>query len=175
PARAAGSRAARRIMTIEPPSISPNDGGPVPWRRGAASSGRLRLAAAGGPVLIDPRVLSRQVDADRLAAGVRLCQEIATQPALRDEWGARELYPGSLAKSDEGLDAYIRETVVTYHHQAGTCKMGVGDEAVVDPGLRVHGLSGLRVADASVMPTVPTGNTNAPSVAIAERAADLIG
>ena len=139
-----------------------------------ASRGRLRLGTEAGEVLIDPQVLSRQSDADALAAGVRLCQEIMRSPYLRFEWGARELYPGSLAKTGDGLDAYIRETVVTYHHQSGTCKMGLDDEAVVDAKLQVHGMTGLRVADASIMPTITTGNTNAPSVMIAERAADLI-
>ncbi|MGH3589075.1 MAG: GMC oxidoreductase, partial [Pseudonocardia sp.] len=89
-------------------------------------------------------------------------------------WGARELYPGTLAESTADLHSYIRRSVVTYHHQAGTCKMGLDDAAVVDPELRVHGVQGLRVADASVMPAVPTGNTNAPAIMIAERAADLI-
>lgn len=139
-----------------------------------ASRGLLRLAAADGPLLIDPRVLSRQADVEALAAGVRLCREIIAMPSLSGEWGARELYPGSLASSADGLDAYIRETVVTYHHQCGTCKMGDDDEAVVDRELRVRGVCGLRVADASVMPAIPTGNTSAPVVMIAERAAELI-
>ncbi|HEY6523887.1 MAG TPA: GMC oxidoreductase, partial [Solirubrobacteraceae bacterium] len=69
---------------------------------------------------------------------------------------------------------YVRRTVISYHHQVGTCKMGVDAEAVVDPRLRVHGIEGLRVADASVMPAVTSGNTNAPSLMIGERAADFI-
>jgi choline dehydrogenase len=76
--------------------------------------------------------------------------------------------------SDEDIAAHIRETVQTLYHPVGTCKMGTDDMAVVDPELRVHGLEGLRVVDASVMPTVPRGNTNAPTIAVAERAADLI-
>jgi choline dehydrogenase len=139
-----------------------------------ASRGTVRLAAADGPPLIDPRVLSRQVDVEGLAAAVRLCQEITEAPALRDGWGVREIYPKTLAATAEGLHAYIRETVITYHHPAGTCKMGVDEDAVVDPELRVHGVAGLRVADASIMPVVTTGNTNAPAIMIGERAADLI-
>jgi choline dehydrogenase len=69
---------------------------------------------------------------------------------------------------------YVRRTAISYHHQVGTCRMGVDAEAVVDPRLRVHGLDGLRVADASVMPAVISGNTNAPSLMIGERAADFI-
>ena len=69
---------------------------------------------------------------------------------------------------------YVRNTAITYHHQAGTCKMGVDEAAVVDPLLRVHGVEGLRVADASIMPAVTTGNTNAPSIMIGERVADFV-
>ena len=77
------------------------------------------------------------------------------------QWGPQELYPGPEV-SDDGLEAYVRATAVTYHHQVGTCKMGIDELAVVDPrSLKVHGLAGVRVADASVMPLVPTGNTNA--------------
>jgi choline dehydrogenase len=72
------------------------------------------------------------------------------------------------------LRQYIPENVLTYHHQVGTCRMGVDDRAVADPELRVHGIEGLRVADASVMPQVTTGNTHAPTVMIGERASDLI-
>jgi len=145
-----------------------------------ASRGTVRLTSAdpaADPVsatAIDPRVLSADVDVDAMAAAVRLCREIAAQPALRAGWGAREVYPASLATTTDLLHDYIRETVVTYHHQAGTCAMGANEDSVVDQRLRVHGVDGLWVADASVMPTVTTGNTNAPVVMIAERAADLL-
>ena len=82
-----------------------------------------------------------------------------------------ELYPGDGARSPAALRDYVRATAITYHHQVGTCKMGVDELAVVDPELRVYGVEGLRVADASVMPFVTSGNTHAPTVMIGERAA----
>ncbi|WP_433574433.1 GMC family oxidoreductase [Nocardia brasiliensis] len=137
------------------------------------SVGRLTVAGAEGPTLIDPKVLSAPADLDRLAAAVTLCRQIGAAPALR-EWGAAERYPGPRVRSRADLRDYIRRTVITYHHVCGTCALGVGPEAVVDPALRVRAVAGLRVADASVMPTITTGNTNAPAMVIAERAADLI-
>ena len=86
-------------------------------------------------------------------------------------WGAVERYPGPEV---DDLRGYVRDTAITYHHQAGTCRMGRDASAVVDPQLRVHGVDGLRVADASIMPAVTTGNTNAPSIMIGERAADFV-
>ena len=145
-----------------------------------ASRGNVRLTVADPSVDsvaaadIDPRALSAGEDVDAMVAAVRLCREIAAQPALRAAWGAREVYPASLATTTDLLRDYIRETVVTYHHQAGTCAMGANEDSVVDQRLRVHGVEGLWVADASVMPAVTTGNTNAPVVMIAERAADLL-
>jgi choline dehydrogenase len=141
-----------------------------------ASRGTVRIASAdpSAAPLIDPRVLSAPEDLSGLVAAVELCQAIAAEPALRDAWAAREIYPGSLGRSAESMRDYIRETVVTYHHQSGTCAMGRHEDAVVDARLRVHGLGGLTVADASVMPTVTTGNTNAPAAMIGERAAHFI-
>ena len=141
-----------------------------------ASRGTVRLTspAPDVPPAIDPRVLSAPEDLDGLVAAVRLCREIAGQPALRVDWGAHELYPASLGASTDLLRDYVRETVVTYHHASGTCAMGAGEDAVVDQRLQVHGVEGLMVADASVMPTITTGNTNAPVVMIAERAATLL-
>nr|WP_042180249.1 GMC family oxidoreductase N-terminal domain-containing protein [Kibdelosporangium sp. MJ126-NF4]CEL14281.1 Choline dehydrogenase [Kibdelosporangium sp. MJ126-NF4]CTQ88648.1 Choline dehydrogenase (EC 1.1.99.1) [Kibdelosporangium sp. MJ126-NF4] len=141
-----------------------------------ASHGTIRITST-DPVchpLIDPRVLSAREDLDALVAAVDLCRDIGAQSALRDGWGARELYPASMAATPELTRDYIRETVVTYHHQSGTCAMGQDEQAVVDSCLRVHGVDQLTVADASVMPVVPTGNTNAPTAMIAERAAELL-
>ena len=90
------------------------------------------------------------------------------------EWGAVERYPGPSVTSEVDVRRYVRDTAITYHHQVGTCRMGTDEAAVVDPLLRVHGVEGLRVADASIMPTVTTGNTNAPSIMIGERAADFV-
>jgi choline dehydrogenase len=141
-----------------------------------ASRGTVRIASAdpARAPLIDPQVLRAPEDVDALVAAVELCRGIAAEPPLRDGWGAREVYPASMAATPELTRDYVRETVVTYHHQAGTCAMGQHEDAVVTPTLRVHGITNLMVADASVMPLVTTGNTNAPTAMIAERAADLL-
>ena len=140
-----------------------------------ASRGSLRLSGPGSddPLLIDPNVLSCQADLDSLVAAVDLCRRVGAADALR-AWGAVERYPGPDVVSDADVIEYARKTVITYHHQVGTCKMGVDAAAVVDPTLKVYGVDGLRVADASIMPTVTTGNTNAPSIMIGERAAEFI-
>lgn len=139
------------------------------------SRGALKLSgpAPEDPLLIDLGALREEQDTKALIASVRQCRELGRAPALA-QWGAVELYPGPNV-ADEDLEEYVRRTVITYHHQVGTCKMGVDVDAVVDPRtLRVRGLAGIRVADASVMPLVPTGNTNAPTIMIAERAAQFI-
>ena len=82
--------------------------------------------------------------------------------------------PGSNVESESGLTSYVRQETQTYYHPVGTCKMGVDAMAVVDSQLRVYGIDGLRVADASIMPTIPRANTNATTIMIAEKAADLI-
>lgn len=121
------------------------------------------------PVAIDLNALAEPADVHSLEASVRQCRDIGAAPALVQEWGARELYPGP-ELDDAALTEYVRRTAITYHHQVGTCVMGVSPLAVVSPRLRVHGVDGLRVADASVMPTITTGNTNAPTVLIGEQA-----
>jgi choline dehydrogenase len=139
------------------------------------SRGSLRLTGRSpeDPVALDPNVLACEADLESLVAAVELCRRIGTADALA-EWGATELYPGPAVDGDELVRAYARETAITYHHQVGTCKMGTDAAAVVDPRLRVHGIEGLRVADASIMPTVTTGNTNAPSIMIGARAAEFL-
>ncbi|XUL89638.1 GMC family oxidoreductase [Streptomyces galilaeus] len=87
---------------------------------------------------------------------------------------AREVAPGPGVVTDDEIAAYVKRNLASYHHQVGTCRMGTGPEAVVDPLLRVHGVPGLRVADASVMPAVPSGNTHAPTVMIGERGAEFL-
>jgi choline dehydrogenase len=139
------------------------------------SRGELRLVSADPEARpsLDPRCLSCEADLAALTASVELVREIARQPALA-EWTAEELYPGPCVRTDAELRDYVRRTVISYHHQVGTCRMGSDDRAVVDPELRVHGVDGLRVADASVMPFITSGNTNAPTLMIGEKAADLL-
>ncbi|MEZ3159331.1 GMC family oxidoreductase N-terminal domain-containing protein [Microbacterium sp. BWT-B31] len=139
------------------------------------SRGTLRLSGArlDDPLLIDLGALADADDVRSLVASVRQCRAIGRRPALVEEWGAVEVYPGAEIDDDE-LDAYVRRTVATYHHQVGTCRMGVDAEAVVDPRLRVDGIDGLRVIDASIMPRVTTGNTNAPAVLIGELGARFL-
>ena len=140
-----------------------------------ASRGSLRLTgpAPEDPVALDPNILACEADLESLVAAVELCRRIGGAEALR-EWGAVERYPGPSVRSQEEVRRYVRETAITYHHQVGTCKMGTDAAAVVDQRLRVHGVEGLRVADASIMPMVTTGNTNAPSIMIGERAAEFV-
>ncbi len=139
------------------------------------SRGTIRLSGpgVGDPLVIDPQILSAEADLVALEASLAQVREMGTAPAL-GAWGARELYPGPEVTGAAEVRDYVRRTAISYHHQVGTCKMGVDAEAVVDPRLRVHGIEALRVADASVMPAVTSGNTNAPSLMIGERAADFI-
>ncbi|MGS0561058.1 GMC family oxidoreductase [Microbacterium aurugineum] len=138
------------------------------------SRGTLRLTGPGLADLPDIDVAALEDDRDvaSLAASVRQARRIGARPALAEDWGAVEVYPGPEV-SDSGVEDWVRRTAITYHHQVGTCRMGTDPEAVVDPRLRVHGVAGLRVIDASVMPTVPTGNTNAPAAMIGERGAQF--
>ena len=139
------------------------------------SRGTLRLTgpAPEDPVALDPNILACEADLESLVAAVELCRRVGAAPALA-EWGAVERYPGPSVSTADDVRRYVRETAITYHHQVGTCRMGGDAAAVVGPRLGVHGIEGLRVADASVMPTVTTGNTNAPSIMIGERAAEFM-
>src|SRR5262249_2272729 len=89
-------------------------------------------------------------------------------------WRRAEVAPGPDMRTRSNLRTFVRQAVATYHHQAGTCRMGVDSMSVVNPDLKVHGTAHLRVADASVMPSVTSGNTNAPSIMIGEKAADIM-
>jgi len=142
-----------------------------------ASRGRIRLRSADPrhrPV-IDPGYLSDERDSRALAAGLKMAREFVTAKPMASICSS-ELAPGAHVRSDADLLQYVRNSVVTLYHPVGTCAMGGESRwnSVVDPELRVRGVRGLRVVDASVMPFVPRGNTNAPTIAIAERAADLI-
>lgn len=133
----------------------------------------LRTSDPGASPALDPQILAEPHDLEILVDSVELVREIGRQPAL-GEWRKNEWAPGSDVTTREAVRDYVRRHVQTYHHQVGTARMGVDAHAVVDAQLRVHGVNALRVADASVMPVVPSGNTNAPTIMIAEKAADLI-
>ena len=124
------------------------------------------------PPRINPRFLSDARDAEIMLKGVKLVRRIVQAPALA-KYRDKDLFAAGIT-SDEALMNHIRNKADTIYHPVGTCKMGVDDTAVVDPKLRVRGLQGLRIVDASVMPTLVGGNTNAPTIMIAEKAADLI-
>ncbi|MEH2349741.1 MAG: GMC family oxidoreductase N-terminal domain-containing protein [Nostoc sp.] len=117
--------------------------------------------------------LQSQADVQKLVEGIKLIRQLF-QNSVFDEFPSQEIAPGADVQSDEALETYIRNGCSTVWHPVGTCKMGIDSMAVVDPELRVHGVVGLRVVDASIMPTVTTGNTNAPTIMIGEKAADLI-
>jgi choline dehydrogenase len=112
-------------------------------------------------------------DLSTIISGMKIARRIAGSPAFRS-FGVEEIIPGAGATSDSELAAAVRAEGQTIYHPVGTCKMGTDDLAVVDPGLRVQGLDGLRVIDASIMPTIPRGHTHATTVMIAEKGADLI-
>jgi choline dehydrogenase len=133
----------------------------------------LRSDNPADPPLIQPNSLSSENDLSVLREGVRVARKIVAQPAF-DAYRGAELNPGSDVVSDDEIDAFIRRTAITIYHPVGTAKMGADRLAVVDAQLRVRGVQGLRVADASVMPTLVGGNTNAPTIMIAEKASDLI-
>jgi choline dehydrogenase len=123
--------------------------------------------------LIDPNYLAAEEDRRALRQSVRMVRDIFSQPSLAAFRGA-ERDPGPDVRSDSEIDAWIRATAETIYHPVGTCRMGVDDRAVTDGELRVRGIDGLRVVDASVMPSLVGGNTNAPTMMIAEKAADMI-
>jgi choline dehydrogenase len=123
--------------------------------------------------LIRLNYLQNPADVQKLVTGVKLLRKLFEASGF-DEFRGEELAPGIDVTSDEALAAYVRDACDSVYHPIGTCKMGTDPMAVVDPELRVHGIEGLRVVDASIMPTLTTGNTNAPTIAIAEKAADLI-
>jgi choline dehydrogenase len=139
------------------------------------SRGEVRLHSA-DPLdrpVIDPCYLSEGEDAALTVKAVRKCLEIGNAKAFA-AIGTRQVHPSPENGTDEGILDYIRRTASTIWHPAGTCKMGHDSMAVVDDRLRVRGLEGLRVADASIMPTIASGNINAPCIMIGEKAADLI-
>jgi len=139
------------------------------------SRGSVRLASKDptAPPLVDPAFLSQRDDMDRMLRGFKLMRNILQQPALA-QFGGRELAATARAKTDVEIEQAIRNLADTIYHPVGSCRMGPGDMDVVDAELRVHGLQGLRVVDASIMPRIVSGNTNAPVIMIAEKAAAMI-
>ena len=122
---------------------------------------------------IRPNYLAEEIDRETTVAGLKLLRTLTTQPAFA-KYVKREVFPGPGCTSDEDFLAYARENGSTIFHPTGTCRMGADDRAVVDPRLRVRGIQGLRVADASIMPTIVSGNTNAAAIMIGEKAATMI-
>jgi choline dehydrogenase len=139
------------------------------------SRGSVRLASAdpGAAPLIDPGFLTDERDVDGMLAGLRLTREIGAAQALA-RWRQEEALPGASVNTEAQQRDFLRRSTGSYWHPVGTCRIGTDPAAVTDPQLRVHGISGLRVADASVMPSLPAANPNTTVLAIAERAADII-
>lgn len=139
------------------------------------SRGTLRLTSAdpATPPLVDPNIFADDRDLEAMVDAIELAREVGAQEAF-EPYRKSEFSPGSAVVTRDELRDYARRMVGTYHHQVGTCRMGQDDLAVVDPQLKVRGVAGLRVADASVMPSVPSANTNAPSIMIGDRASDFI-
>ena len=167
------------LMLLDPQWVTPAG---VPYGFAIVSTlirpqatGEITLASADSaePPVIRANYLSCGQDTDTLLHGVKLARRIAGTRALQAYRG-EEVAPGARTSTDAGLREYLRESVSGLFHGSCTCRMGRDRMAVVDPRLRVHGVTGLRIADASVMPAITSGNTNAPTVMIAEKAADLI-
>ena len=133
----------------------------------------LRSADPAAPALIQPNYLEDEADCRTTVAGIRMVREVIAQPAFAAYRG-RELAPGDALRSDAELTAWLRANAMTTFHPVGTCRMGSDPMAVVDARLAVHGIAGLRVADASVMPVITSGNTNAPAIMIGEKAAQFV-
>jgi len=147
--------------------------GVVHLRPAARGSVRIRSADAKAPPQISLQFLRAESDLGAMIAGSRWARRITAQPALAP-YIAEEIFPGAAVDTDAELEAVIRDSGASGQHGVGTCRMGVDADAVVDPRLRVHGIRNLRVVDASVMPSVPAGNTNAPTIMIAEKGAEMI-
>lgn len=137
------------------------------------SRGSVTRRSPNGAPVIDLGLLREESDMVRLLKGVKLARDILRQGPMAKH-GLTEIIPGDAVQDDTGLRDFIRQNARTVYHPVGTCAMGNGPAAVVDPRLRVHGIKGLRVVDASIMPTIVSGNTNAPAIMIAEKAAEMI-
>ncbi|MEN8992178.1 GMC oxidoreductase [Avibacterium paragallinarum] len=138
------------------------------------SRGTIKLSGSSvnDPLLIDPNFLGHEQDLEDLVQGFKLTQQLMMSPSLSIHY-QQDLFT-SLVKTDDDIRAILRQRVDTVYHPVGSCKMGVDEMSVVDPELKVYGIQNLRVVDASIMPSVVNGNTNAPTVMIAEKAVDMI-
>jgi choline dehydrogenase-like flavoprotein len=139
------------------------------------SRGSVSLSSADPEAapLIDPRLMDHADDRQRMVHAVQLCRRIFGTPAF-SKYRAHEYLPGPGIETDAEVESFVRSNTVTVHHPVGTCQMGSGSDAVVDSKLKVRGIDALRIADASVFPSIPGGNINAPTIMVAERAADFI-
>jgi choline dehydrogenase-like flavoprotein len=153
----------RPAFTVQPTLIYPESRGEV----------RLHSPDPAAAPIVDPHFLEAAADAELLLRGIELTREILGAPELRSEIGG-EIEPGSAFPDRATLARELPNRVSTVYHPVGTCRMGSDDRAVVGPDLRVRGIDGLRVVDASIMPTITGGNTNAPTIAIGEKAAALV-
>jgi choline dehydrogenase len=167
------------LLPVAPPGLQAPAGGFALVASAVApdSRGSVRLASASplGAPLIDPGLLRDPGDIERLETGLAMIRRAAAGTAFA-RLGVTEAHPGPGVRASGELRAWIRRTVSSYYHPAGTCRIGPGTDlgAVIDPELRVHGIAGLRVADASVIPVIPNAHPHATVLAIAERAAGLI-
>ena len=141
-----------------------------PRSRGSVT---LQSADPRDPPIIDPSPFSERYDLDRAIDGIELSREILSQPALAP-FVRREHLPGRDVAGRAAIERFAREHGRSAYHPVGTCRMGIGADAVVDPDLKLHGIEGLRVCDSSIMPRIVSSNTNAATIMIAEKAADLI-
>jgi choline dehydrogenase-like flavoprotein len=165
-----GSGIEAGVAQMKNPGVTLNSAFLRPRSRGTV---RLQSGDPKAPPLIDPNYWADSYDRDCALKGLRLAREILRQPALKP-FVLAERSPGDNLSSDAELAEYAYRSCKTDHHPVGTCAMGIGPEAVVTPDLRLRGIDGLRVVDASVMPFVPSCNTNAPTIMVAEKASDLI-
>ncbi|MCC6948965.1 MAG: GMC family oxidoreductase N-terminal domain-containing protein [Bradyrhizobiaceae bacterium] len=150
-------------MTINPCTLRPESRGSI----------HVKSPDPTAHPAINANYLGNRSDQEAAIRGVRLCRKIASQPALA-KYVESETAPGAAVETDEQIEAYTKLAGSTLYHCVGTCSMGHGPNAVVDPQLRLHGIERLRVADASVMPKIVSGNTNAAVIMIAEKASDMI-
>ena len=139
------------------------------------SKGHIHITSADPrmPPAINFNFLSSPVDAELTVRAVRIARAVMTAPAMKD-LRVSEIAPGPSQTTDDQLLEWVKLVAETTYHPVGTCKMGTDPMAVIDDQLRVRGIHGLRIADASIMPTLTSGNTNAPSIMIGEKAADMV-